>query len=97
MSQVPRGLRCPYRSRRKGPVLTRLGVVGLPEEHQNGSGSEVTVDVEDAADVEKFLADVEGSGYVEAVVQLAEQSERTYRAAVMAGKVVNGFSDSTNY
>lgn len=69
----------------------------MHQHEPSGNGDGPVVDVEEAADVEELLAEHEGSDYVEAVMELAEQSERNYRAAVMAGKVVNGFSDSTNY
>lgn len=75
----------------------RRSEVRVSEEEHNGNGDDVAVNVDNAVDVEKLLADFEGSEYVEAVVELAEQSERNYRAAVMAGAVINGFSDSTNY
>jgi 6,7-dimethyl-8-ribityllumazine synthase len=74
----------------------RLGVGRVPEQQQNGNDG-AAVDVQGAADVEGLIAKYEGSDYIEAVVELAEQSERNYRAAVMAGQVINGRTDSTNY
>jgi len=66
------------------------------ERHSDG---EEPLEVEDAqADqVEQLLSLHVTSEYVDAVVRLAEQSERNYRAAVLAGQVVNGVTDSTNY
>jgi hypothetical protein len=66
-------------------------------EHNNHEGGTTAIDVEEAADVERLLAVYDSSDYVEAVVELAEQSERNYLAAVSAGQVVNGATDSTNY
>jgi hypothetical protein len=63
-----------------------------PERDRHGD-----VSVADATEVERLVAEYPASEYVEAVVELAERSERTYAAAVNAGHVVYGFSDSTNY
>ena len=48
-------------------------------------------------ELEQLISPFEGSDYVEAVVELAEQSERHFLAAVSAGQVVNGFASSTNF
>jgi hypothetical protein len=50
------------------------------------------------SEVDELLAQMGGgSDYADQVVELYEASERNYRAAMMAGHVVNGFTDSTNY
>jgi hypothetical protein len=56
--------------------------------------------VEKKSQVDQLLAHGEGgerANYVDQVVELYEASERNYRAAMLAGQVVNGFTDSTNY
>lgn len=55
--------------------------------------------VSSGADVDDLLRhdEREAGAYIDAVVELAEQSERNYRAAVMAGQIVNGVTNSTNY
>jgi hypothetical protein len=51
----------------------------------------------ESSEVDELLREQGGSDYADKVVELYEASERNYRAAVLAGHVVNGFSDSTNY
>jgi hypothetical protein len=75
-----------------------MGVVCVDDKskHENGANG-TAVDLQEAAELERIIATYEGSDYIEAVVELAEQSDRNYRAAVLAGHVVNGTTDSTNY
>ena len=48
------------------------------------------------AEVDRLLAEGE-STYVDEVMALYESSERKYRAAMAAGEIVHGLSDSTNF
>ena len=68
----------------------------MQESHETGADSG-DAGSQDDADADEAVALGDGSDYVDAVVQLAEASERNYRAAVLAGQVVNGATDSTNY
>jgi hypothetical protein len=62
---------------------------GMTTEAQTENGEQLE------AHVEQLLEN--GNSYVDDVIALYEASERNYRAAMTAGTVVNGFSDSTNY
>ena len=46
-----------------------------------------------ADELQTLLERADGSDYVDQVVELYEESERNYRAAVTSGAVIYGFSD----
>lgn len=51
----------------------------------------------DDQELQRLIEAGSPGSYIQDVVDLYEATERNYRAAVMAGAVVNGFSDSTNF
>lgn len=68
----------------------------MAERHEAHGHDDAEGIVTESADEELLRLLTDADSWVNDVVEVYESSERNYRAAVMAGTVVSGLSDTTN-